>query len=234
MSIFDDVTDVSEVMKQSHLSSSLTSSLIYTDLSKNNDSSSELLKINILSSITPTNSQSHQVTGNAISEDDKNTIITALINLESDNDTLLLSSDEDVSENKEVHSKWNHKMSVHFNNLVDSSTKESLFKVNKKSNLIVNSSKHNVPVKYAEFSILLYAFHMRADDDDTHSGSDFTPNIFKKAVSCLESEFWKQSMQSELQSHINNGTYSLVSYSFVSSDINVISSHWVYKKKKDL
>ena len=80
-------------------------------------------------------------------------------------------------------------MSVHFNNLVDSSTKESLSKVDKKSNLITNSSKHNVSVKYTEFSILLYAFHMRADDDDTHSESDFTSNIFKKAVSCLESEF---------------------------------------------
>ena len=102
---------------------------------------------------------------------------------------LLLPLDENVSENKEVHSKQNHKAPVHFDDSVDSSTKEPLFKVNKKSNLITNSSKCNIPVKYAEFSMLLYTFHMRADNDDTHSGSDFTPNTFKEAVSCLESEF---------------------------------------------
>ena len=75
------------------------------NLSRNNNSSSELLKIDILSLITPTNSQSCQVTGNATSEDNKNTIVTALINSESDDDTLSPPSDEDVSENKEVHSK---------------------------------------------------------------------------------------------------------------------------------
>ena len=102
MSIFNDVTDVDEVIKQSHLSSSLTSSLIYTDLSENNNSSSELLKIDILSLMTLTNSQSCQITGNVTSEDDRNTIITALINSESNDDTLLSSLDENVSENKEV------------------------------------------------------------------------------------------------------------------------------------
>ena len=234
MLIFDDVTDIGRVVKQSHLSSSPTSSLIYTDLSENNDSSSELLKIDILSLITPTNPQSHQVTDNVTLRDNKNTIVTVLINSESDDDTLSLPSDEDISENKEVHSKQNHKASVHFDNSVDSSTKEPLSKVDKKSNLIINSSKRNISVKYAEFNMLSYAFHMRADDDDTHSESDFTPNTFKKAVSCLESEFWKQSMQSKLQSHVNNSTYSLVSHSSVSSDVDVISSHWVYKKKKDL
>ena len=233
-SIFDNVTDVSEVVKQSHLSSLSTSSLIYTDLSKNNDSSSELPKIDILPSMTPTNPQPCQVTGNVISRDDKNTIVTALIDSESDDNTLSLPSDEDVSENEEVCSKQNHKAPVHFDDPVDSSTKESLSKVNKKSNLVTNSSKHNVPVKYAKFSMLSYTFYMRADDDNTHSGSDFTPSTFKKAVSCLESEFWKQSMQFELQSHVDNSTYSLVPCSSISLDIDVISSCWVYKKKKDL
>ena len=153
-SIFNDVTDVGEVMKQSHLSSSLTSSLIYTDLHRNNDSSSKLLKINILLSITPTNSQSCQVTGNATLGGDKNTIVTALINSRSDDNTLSLPSDEDDSENKEIHLKWNHKAQVYFDDSVDSSTKGPLSKVDKKSNLIINSSKCNIPVKYTEFSML--------------------------------------------------------------------------------
>ena len=235
MSIFNDVADIDRVVKQIHLSSSLTSSLVYTNLSENNDSLFKLLKIDILSLMTLTNSQLCQVTDNAILRDDKNTIITALINSESDDNTLSSSSDKNILENKEVHSKQNHKAPVHFNNSVDSSTKEPLFKVNKKSNLVTNSSKRNVPVKYAKFSMLSYTFYMRADDDDnTHSESDFTSSTFKKAVSCLEWEFWKQSMQSKLQSHINNSTYSLVSHSSVSSDVDVISSHWVYKKKKNL
>ena len=163
MLIFDDVVNVGVIIKQSHLSSSLTSSLICMNLSENNDSLSELLKSDILSLMTPTNPQLCQITGNIISEDDKNTIVTVFINSESNDDTLLLSSDENISENKEVHSKQNCKASVHFNNLVDSSTKKSLFKVNKKSNLIINSSKCNVSVKYAELSMLLYTFYMRAN-----------------------------------------------------------------------
>ena len=204
------------------------------NLSENNDSLSELSKIDILSLMTPTNPQSCQITDNAISEDNKNTIITVFINLKSDNDMLSSPSDKNVSENKEVYTKQNHKALVHFNDSVNSSTKESLSKVNKKSNLIINSSKHNVSAKYTEFSMLLYAFHIGADNDDTHLESDFTSNIFKKAVSCLESEFWKQSMQFKLQSYVNNSIYSLVSHSSVSSDVDVISLHWVYKKKKDL
>ena len=105
MSIFDNVADIDEVVKQSHLPSLLTSPLIYTNLSENNDSSSELLKIDILSLMTPTNPQPHQVTGNATSEDDRNTIVTAPIDSGSDDDMLLLPPDEDVSGNEEVCSK---------------------------------------------------------------------------------------------------------------------------------
>ena len=55
--------------------------------------------------MTSTNSQSCQVTSNVISGGDKNTIVTALIDSESDNNMLLLSSDKNNLRSKEIHSK---------------------------------------------------------------------------------------------------------------------------------
>lgn len=56
------------------------------------------------------------------------------------------------------------------------------------------------------------------------------PTNYKEAVNSVNSGFWKEAMDSEMQSHFDNGTWQLVP---LPAGKRVIGSRWVYKVKRN-
>ena len=142
-----------------------------------------------------------------------------------DDSLLSLSSDDDL---KDTRSKQTQKALMRYSDSIDSFKKEVLSRVDNKSNIVAKSI-NRISANYAGFSMLLYIFHMRIKDNSINPcDDDYTSNMFKETISCSDSEHWKKSMKSELQSHADNEMYTLVSQLSVSISISIISSRWVY------
>ena len=57
------------------------------------------------------------------------------------------------------------------------------------------------------------------------------PQTVKQAMKTGEWKQWQAAMNEELQSHVQNKTWSIVRRT---NDMNVIGSRWIFKKKKDV
>ena len=86
----------------------------------------------------------------------------------------------------------------------------------------------NISAKYTDFSMLLYAFLMRSEDDRSDSKTSYISNTYKNTIGFSEASHWKYNMNTEIQSHLNNDTYELVPHSSVSEGVKIIFSQWVY------
>ena len=82
----------------------------------------------------------------------------------------------------------------------------------------------NILAKYTDFSMLLYAFLMRSEDNRSDPKISYTSNIYKDAIGCPEASHWKHDMNTEIQSHLDNSTYKLVPHSSVSEGVKIIFS----------
>ena len=158
------------------------------------------------------------------SESDKNITPTAPIDDESDNDSLLSPSDEEISGSENSWSKQNHKALIRYDDSVDSSTKEKLSTFTK----IKDNYVSNVSAKYADFSMLSYTFLMRSEDNKSDPKASYISNTYKDTIGCPEASHWKHDINTKIQSHLDNNTYELVPHLSVSEDVKIISSWWVY------